>query len=103
MKRILITGMSGFLGRYVALSLKNHYQVLGTYHRHTTELDGCGSVRLDVADTTAVHAMLAAFRPDVIVHAAAFSDVDGCERVPEEADRVNVQGTACIAEGALAV
>jgi dTDP-4-dehydrorhamnose reductase len=103
MKRILITGVSGFLGRYVASSLKSRYAVLGTYHRHATELDGCESVRLDVTDRTAVQAIVVSFHPDVIVHAAAFGDVDGCERAPEEADRVNVQGTVCIAEAAHAI
>lgn len=103
MKRVLITGVSGFLGRYTALALRDRYQVLGTYHRHTTALDGCELVALDVVDAAAVRTMLEAFRPDVVVHAAAFGDVDGCERDPEEATRVNVWGTECIAEGALAI
>ena len=58
MKRILITGVSGFLGRYVASSLKRRYAVLGTYHRHATDLDGCESARLDVTDQTAVRTLL---------------------------------------------
>jgi dTDP-4-dehydrorhamnose reductase len=103
MKRVLITGVSGFLGHYTVLSLRDRHQVLGTYHRHAPDLDGCELAGVDVADAAEVRTALAAFHPDVVVHAAAFGDVDGCERAPEEATRVNVQGTACIAEAALAV
>jgi dTDP-4-dehydrorhamnose reductase len=103
MKRILVTGVSGFLGRYVALSLKDHHTVMGTYRRHATHLDGCELTCLDVIDAKSVHAICEAFRPDVVVHTAAFGDVDGCERHPEEAYRVNDWGTECIARGAMAV
>jgi dTDP-4-dehydrorhamnose reductase len=103
MKRILVTGVSGFLGRYTALSLKARFEVLGTYHRHTTDLDGCEVTHLDVGDAEGVRSTFEGFRPDVVVHTAAMGDVDACERHPEEAYRVNVQGTACIAQGAMAV
>jgi dTDP-4-dehydrorhamnose reductase len=102
MNRILVTGVSGFLGRYVAESLKDHYQVLGTYHRHATALDGCEVTRLDVADAADVHATAQAFRPDVVVHTAALGDVDACERHPHEAYRINMQGTEAIAQAAVA-
>jgi dTDP-4-dehydrorhamnose reductase len=100
MKRILITGVSGFLGRYVALSLKDHCAVLGIYHSHAVGLDACQLTRLDVTDAEAVGMTCRAFRPDVVVHTAALGDVDACERHPDEAHRVNVQGTEAIAEGA---
>ena len=103
MKRILVTGVSGFLGRYTALSLKERFEVLGTYHRHTTELDGCGVTALDVADADGVRAIFEEFRPDVVVHTAALGDVDACERHPEEAYRVNALGAGCVAQGALRV
>src|SRR5919108_4837054 len=103
MKRILITGISGFLGRYVARSLKDHSAVLGTYHSHQTALNGCELACLDVADAEGVRAVFRRFRPDVVVHTAALGDVDACERHPDEAHRVNAQGAECIAQGAMAV
>jgi dTDP-4-dehydrorhamnose reductase len=103
MKHILVTGVSGFLGRYVALSLRERYTVLGTYWSHATALDGCEVSRLDVADVEGVRATLQTFRPDVVVHTAALGDVDACERHPDEAYRVNVQGTEALAQAALEV
>jgi dTDP-4-dehydrorhamnose reductase len=103
MKRILVTGVSGFLGRYTVLSLQDRYEVLGTYRRHVPDLDGCELTGLDVADAEGVRASFQAFRPNVVVHTAAFGDVDGCERHPDEAYRVNVQGAECIAQSAMAV
>lgn len=100
MKRILVTGVSGFLGRYVATALKDRYAVLGTYHRHAMALDGCLLTRLDVTEAEAVRTTCREFRPDVVVHTAALGDVDACERHPEQAHRVNVQGTESIATGA---
>jgi dTDP-4-dehydrorhamnose reductase len=103
MKRILVTGVSGFLGRYVAATLKDHYALLGTYRRHATVLDAGELTRLELTDVEAVHATFREFRPDVVVHTAALGDVDACERHPNDAYRVNVQGTEAIAQAAVAV
>jgi dTDP-4-dehydrorhamnose reductase len=103
MKRILVTGASGFLGRYVALTLKDHYAVLGTYHSQAMRLDKCELTRLDLTEAEAVHTTFREFRPDVVVHTAAMADVDACERHPDAAHRVNVQGTEAIAQAAVTV
>jgi dTDP-4-dehydrorhamnose reductase len=103
MKRILVTGVSGFLGRYVAGSLQDRYHVLGTYRTHATALDGCELTCLDVADAEGVRTITQAFRPDVVVHTVALGDVDACEGHPHEAYRINVQGTEAIAQAAVAL
>jgi dTDP-4-dehydrorhamnose reductase len=103
MKRIVVTGVSGFLGRYVAEALKDRHTVLGTYHSHQTTLDGCELSHLDVADAESVRDTLQTFRPDVVIHTAALGDVDACERHPDAAYRVNVRGTEVIAQGAVQV
>ena len=48
----------------------------------------------------AVGGKIAAQRPDIIIHAAAFTNVDGCERDPNAAFQVNARGTRRVAEGA---
>ncbi|MCX7670040.1 MAG: dTDP-4-dehydrorhamnose reductase, partial [Anaerolineae bacterium] len=40
---------------------------------------------------------LAAWRPELVIHAAAYTDVDGCEKDPELAFRVNAFGTQNVA------
>jgi dTDP-4-dehydrorhamnose reductase len=100
MERILVTGVSGFLGRHVALRLRDRHRVVGTYREHALTLDGCVTRALDIADPAGVAALCRELQPDVIVHTIALSDVDRCERDPDVADRVNVQGTAHVAQAA---
>lgn len=78
--RILITGANGQLGRALQQALEE-YETLPLAHAD-----------LDVSDRQAVLA-LADWEPDVIIHAAAMTNVDGCELDPEAAYRVNALGT----------
>jgi dTDP-4-dehydrorhamnose reductase len=86
--RVLVTGAGGQLGHDVAAAFEGH---------DVTALD---RDRLDVADREAVLQACGGFRPDVIVHAAAWTDVDACEGDPVEAQRVNGFGTRNVVEGA---
>lgn len=70
MKRLLITGASGTLGRHVALAALRHgWDVSGTYF--TTPPPHSGQwYRLDVRDRNAVMAMVRHIQPTAIVHTA---------------------------------
>lgn len=48
---------------------------------------------LDIRDATAVYAAVHGFAPDVVLHTAAYTDVDGSESHPELAAAINVEGT----------
>lgn len=52
---------------------------------------------LDITDAGQVHDALAAFRPDVVIHAAALTNVDQCESQVELTYRVNALGTQNVA------
>jgi dTDP-4-dehydrorhamnose reductase len=79
--RIAITGHKGQLGT----ALK---QVLAG-----DELLGLDLPEHDITDPSSIIDTVVDFRPDVVIHGAAMTDVDGCEREPELAFRVNVLGT----------
>lgn len=85
--RIIITGAEGQLGAELVGALAAHGEVIGT-----TLAD------LDVTDPGCAD-RVAALRPDWVVHAAAATDVDGCEREPECAMAVNADGARRVAEG----
>ncbi len=83
--RIFITGCKGQLGRALYAALAEH------------TLAGCDLPELDVTDRVAIARAIADFTPDVVIHAAAWTDVDGCARDPERAYRANALGTQNVA------
>ena len=87
MKRILITGSSGFLGSRLAYYLKDKYELLQPSHEE-----------LNVSREVAVRAYMEEHRPDVVIHCAALSNTWYCEQHREESHKVNVQGTVRIAK-----
>lgn len=86
--RIALTGAAGALGRELAAVLEGD------------DLQALSRGALDVTDRSAVTECLGAMRPDVIVHQAAWTDVDGCEEDPERAYRVNAIGSRNVGEAA---
>ncbi len=83
--RIFITGYKGQLGQALYAALAEH------------TLDGCDLPELDITDQQAIGAAVADFGPDVVIHAAAWTDVDGCARDPDKAYRANALGTQNVA------
>jgi dTDP-4-dehydrorhamnose reductase len=87
MKKLLITGSSGFLGSRLALYYKDKYELLLPTHS-----------QLNVSREEAVMAYMEQFQPDIVLHCAALSNTWYCEQHPDESHRVNVQGTVKIAK-----
>jgi dTDP-4-dehydrorhamnose reductase len=85
--RIVITGNRGQLGRQLQAAFASH------------ELFGLDLPCDDVADPC-VSGAIAGFKPDLVLHAAAYTDVDGCEGDPDKAFRVNAVGAQNVALGA---
>lgn len=79
---ILITGASGKLGSALQAALRAGHDVIGT--DRTT---------LDITDYAACEQVIATEGPDILLHAAAFTDVNGCALEPEKALQVNGAGT----------
>jgi len=81
--RVFITGNKGQLGRALQAQLP--------------QAQGGDLPALDVTGLDSVRAALRAARPEVVVHCAAFTDVDGAARDPAAAYRVNGLGTQNVA------
>ena len=83
--RVLITGSSGQLGTMLQSKLVGQ------------ELALVDLPEFDIADREQIFSKVDSFRPDVIIHCAAFTDVDGCVSHPELAYKVNSLGTQNVA------
>jgi dTDP-4-dehydrorhamnose reductase len=86
--RVLVTGAGGQLGREVVDAFADH------------DVVPADQPALDVGDRERVLQVVGATRPDAVVHAAAWTDVDGCESDPDRAYRVNAVGTRSVVEAA---
>jgi dTDP-4-dehydrorhamnose reductase len=98
MNKILVTGANGLLGQHlVKLLIENDFIVVGT---------GKGACRLpfeqgdrfryypaDVSSPMALQEIFQKEHPEIVVHAAAMTQLDECEMKQDESFNVNVQGT----------
>jgi len=93
--RIAISGTRGTLGT----TLERQARAAG----HTVA--ALNRPEADLTDLAAIDRAIGAFAPDVVLHPAAYTDVDGCERHPDLAYFINALGTrnlalACARAGA---
>lgn len=89
--RIAITGSNGQLGKELVTKLSSPSNII-----FPIDVNNC-----DITDRRAILPFLNKSRPGVIMHCAAYTDVDGCERDPELAKRVNVEGTKNLSDYAM--
>ena len=83
--RVTVLGASGLLGKYLVREWKED------------EVTGLSSRDVDIRDLQQVRSVVEMHRPEWIVLAAAYTDVDGCETNPELAFQTNCVGAVNVA------
>lgn len=104
-QRILITGANGLLGQKLVQLYSqfpyNHYQVLATARGESRLGQTAAHIAyqpLDVTSQTEVAHVLAGFRPDVVIHTAAMTQVDQCETDRQDCRLLNVEAVRYLGE-----
>jgi dTDP-4-dehydrorhamnose reductase len=90
--RVLITGASGQVGRSLLASAPPDVELRALSH-----------AELDIGDAGAVRLAVAAFKPALIINAAAYTAVDKAESEPDLAGAINSQGPRHLAQAAQAL
>lgn len=86
--KVLVTGANGQLGRELAALLP----------RRGHEVTALTRKELDVSRPDAVERAIEAHSPGLLINAAAYTNVDGCETEPEKAYAVNALGPRNLAQ-----
>jgi UDP-N-acetylglucosamine 4,6-dehydratase/5-epimerase len=107
MRKVLITGGSGFLGRRLGRALleKGNDVVLAARNNKenfkAATFSGCRTVAMDVANIESVRDIFSQEQPELVIHAAATKFVDVSEVQPMETIDVNVLGSQNVARVAI--
>lgn len=94
--KILITGATGLLGSHLLKAAKEWWHPVGTYHRTTRRqaqffFGETDHGRIDLADYSESKAMLADVKPAAVIHTAAITNLDYCEKYPDESFLINMR------------
>lgn len=104
--KVLVTGASGLLGKELVKELLfRGYTVVAIYNRNLINVESVKlvKVKLDIVNRSMLEQLVLKTQPDIIVHAAAYTDVDGCELHKELAWNVNVEATRSIVRAARSI
>ncbi len=96
-KKLLLTGASGFLGWNLCRRAAGTHRVYGLFHAHPIEIPGVSAIGADIADFAGIARIFREVRPDAVIHAAAISDPNFCQENPEKSRKINLDASANIA------
>ena len=99
--KIVITGASGLLGHKIVNELKDtDNEIVAIYNRNKPPIEGRNIkwISIDLEDLVRLQDLILKIRPNAIIHAGSYTDVDGCELNKRHAWRVNVESTRTIAK-----
>lgn len=97
MKKLLVTGASGFLGWNLCQLAKQEWCVYGTYFSHSLEIPGVNLLKVDLTDFQEIKFIFQKIQPAAVIHTAAQSSPNFCQSYPDESHSINVTASCNIA------
>lgn len=105
-KRVFVTGNTGFKGTWITLMLQHMgacvagYALpitdISFYHNTNTHVEM--QVEADIADTKKVMYSIEAFKPDIVIHLASYSTLEGNMKIPHYILNTNILGVLNVLE-----
>lgn len=97
MKRLLITGASGFLGWNVIHAFKLNWTVFGTYCTHPVVIPDTTLIQIDLTNFKELKHLFSVSTPDVVIHTAAISAPNFCQENRSLTYKINTEASINIA------
>lgn len=99
--RTLVTGACGMLGRDLVVTLSKEHEVMGLdikIQNSKFKIQNLSKlIEADITKKEEIIKVICDEKPEVVIHTAAYTDVDGCEKNPDLAYKVNGTGTQNVA------
>jgi dTDP-4-dehydrorhamnose reductase len=96
--RVLVTGASGLLGLNLALEAAKTHTVFGLVNSHSLDTQEFTILQGNLLEPGTVERILDQTQPDWVIHCAALAVVDACESDPVQAQQLNSELPAKLAE-----
>ncbi len=97
MKKILITGASGFLGWHLCQLAKQEWEVYSTYFSHPVNIPDTTTIKVNLTDFQELKQIFHDIQPAAVIHTAAQSQPNFCQSHPHESYAINVVASCNIA------
>lgn len=90
-KKILFTGGSGLLALNWAIQIRDNYEVILGLHERAINLKGTNSIKINLNSEKSITNFLNQIKPDILIHTAGLTSVEGCELNPKETNYINAK------------
>lgn len=97
MKKLLVTGASGFLGWNLCQLTQYQWEIYGTYFSNTIEIPGVNLIKVDLRNFQELKHLFSEIQPAAVIHTAAQSSPNYCQTYPEESHSINVTASSNLA------
>lgn len=98
MDKLLVTGISGFLGWHICNEALEKYEVYGTVHKNSPNVSKINKIHCNLAKTIEIDKLFKTIYPDMVIHTAAISQPANCEQDPQYSEILNTESSIYLAK-----
>ncbi len=97
--KLLVTGCTGLLGSNICYNLRDSFEITGI-SRGPFFMNGIEHIRADFSNGEEMHELFSASKYDAVIHCAAITNVDACEKDPHQAFEINTEAAYALSRQA---